>query len=72
MARFKKLFGELNLSTIKKAFINIPNKKSEYNGDNFLKVEAKHWDNGDVSLYIWDAVNHEEIRLGRLKLSKYN
>ena len=67
----KKLFGELNLSTIKQAFTSIPAKKKEYNGENYLKVEAKQWDNGDVSLYIWDAVAQQEVKLGRLIISKY-
>ena len=65
----QKLFGSLSLSGIKKAVNQIPNKVGEYKGDKQLKVNAAQWDDGGISIEIWDAEKKESIKLGNLRIS---
>ena len=65
----QKYFGSLSLDGIKKAVVEIPNKVGEYKGEKQLKVNAAMWDDGNISLSIWDAEKKEEIKLGNLRVS---
>ena len=64
-----KYFGSLSLAGIKKAVVDIPSKVGEYKGDKQLKVNAAMWDDGGISINIWDAEKKEEIKLGNLRVS---
>ncbi len=64
-----KYFGNLSLDGIKKAVVEIPAKKTEYKGEQQLKVNAAMWDDGNISLSIWNAEKKEEIKLGNLRVS---
>ena len=65
----KKLFGNLSLDGIKKAVVGLPNKVDEYKGEKQLKVQAAEWDDGGISISIWDAENKVSIKLGNLRVS---
>ncbi len=65
----QKYFGSLNLGGIKKAVLEIPNKVGEYKDEKQLKVNAAMWDDGNISLSIWNAEKKEEIKLGNLRMS---
>ena len=64
-----KFFGNLSLSGIKKAVTDIPAKVGEYKGDKQLKVTAAQWDDGGISIEVWDAEKKESIKLGNLRVS---
>ena len=65
----KKLFGSLSLDGIKKAVETVPTKIGEYKGEKQLKVNAAEWDDGGISISIWDAEKKESIRIGNLRIS---
>lgn len=65
----QKYFGSLSLSGIKKAVTEIPSKVGEYKGDKQLKVNAAMWDDGNISLSIWDGEKKEDIKIGNLRIS---
>ncbi len=68
-APVKKLFGSLSLDGIKKAVTEVPSKVGEYKGEKQLKVSAAEWEDGGISLTIWDAEKKESIRIGNLRIS---
>ena len=65
----QKYFGNFLIDNIGKAVKQIPNKLGEYKGERQLKVNAAMWDDGNISLSIWDAEKKEEIKLGNLRVS---
>ena len=65
----KKYFGSLSLDGIKKAVTEVPSKVGEYKGDKQLKVNAAMWEDGGISINIWDGEKKEEIRIGNLRVS---
>ena len=68
-APVKKLFGSLSLDGIKKAVTGVPSKVGEYKGEKQLKVTAAEWEDGGISITIWDAEKKESIRIGNLRIS---
>ena len=64
-----KLFGSLDLAGIKKAVVEIPGKVGEYQGNKQLKVSAAQWDDGGISIEIWNGEKKESIKLGNLRVS---
>ncbi len=68
----KKYFGNLSLDGIKKAVTTVPGKVSEYNGDKQLKVTAAMWDDGGISIALWDGETKTEIKLGNLRVSTFD
>lgn len=67
-----KLFGSLNLSNIKKAATEVPSKVGEYKGDKQLKVTAAIWEDGGVSIEVWNGDAKESIKIGNLRLSTFD
>ena len=69
----KKFFGSLSLDGVKKAVLEIPNKvdNNEKYGKQ-LKITAAQWDDGGISIGIWDAERKEEIKLGNLRVSQFD
>ncbi len=65
----QKYFGSLSLPGIKKAVTEIPNKVGEYKGEKQLKINAAMWEDGNISLSIWNAEAKEEIKIGNLRMS---
>ncbi len=65
----QKLFGNLSLDGIKKAVVEVPTKVGEYKGEKQLKVNAAMWDDGNISISLWDAEKKEEIKIGYLRVS---
>ena len=64
-----KYFGEVELDSIKEAIEIKPDALDVYNGKKRLKVEAKSWDNGDISLTVYN--DGKRVVVGRLKVSNY-
>ena len=64
-----KYFGNLSLDGVKKAVVQIPGKLDEYKGEKQLKIQAAAWDDGGISISIWDAEKKESIKLGNLRVS---
>ena len=69
----KKFFGSLSLDGIKQAVLEVPAKvdNSEKYGKQ-LKVSAAQWDDGGISINLWDADNKREIKLGNLRVSQFD
>ena len=68
-APVKKYFGSLSLDGIKKAVTEVESKVGEYKGEKQLKVSAAMWDDGGISITIWNGEKKESIRLGNLRIS---
>ena len=64
-----KYFGNLQTNGLKEAY-NVDSAKSEYNGEPQLKVQAAMWDDGNISITVWDKENKKSIKLGQLRVSK--
>ncbi len=64
-----KYFGSLDLAGIKKAVLEVPSKVGEYKGAKQLKVSASMWEDGGISIDLWDAEKKEAIKLGNLRVS---
>ena len=68
----QKFFGSLNLNQIKKAVVEIETKTDEYNGEKQLKVTAAQWEDGNISIDIYNGDTKETLKLGNLRISKFN
>ena len=68
----KKLFGSVSLDGIKKAVVSIPGKvqESEKYGKQ-LQVQGAEWEDGAISISIYNGETKESINIGRLMLSKF-
>jgi|TARA_R110000751_G_scaffold264578_1_gene363672 hypothetical protein len=69
MAIKQKYFGNLQLDNLGKAVKTIPGKveKTEQYGHQ-IKVKAAMWDDGGITIDIWDAENKVAHKLGKLML----
>ena len=69
----KKFFGNLSLDGIKKAVLELPGKvdNNEKYGKQ-LKVQAAQWEDGGISISLWDGENKVSIPLGNLRVSKFD
>ena len=67
-----KYFGNLSLDGIKKAVTEIPGKRDEYNGEQRLKISAAAWDDGGISIDIYNSETKETIKLGNLRISQFS
>lgn len=65
----QKYFGNISLDGVKKAFSQVPGKVNEYKGEKQLKVSASQWDDGNISIDLWDGEKKESIRIGSLRVS---
>ncbi len=65
----QKYFGSLNLDGVKKAVLEVPSKVGEYKDQKQLKVTAAMWDDGGISLEVWNGEKKESIKLGNLRIS---
>ena len=65
----QKYFGSLNLDGIKKAVLEVPSKVGEYKDQKQLKVTAAMWEDGGISLEVWNGEKKESIKLGNLRIS---
>ena len=72
MGPVKKYFGSLSLDGISQAVKQVSSKVdvSEKYGKQ-LKVSASMWDDGGVSIDIWDGDTKESIKLGNLRVSQF-
>ena len=69
----QKFFGSLSLDGIKKAVVEVSSKVDEHEKyGKQLKVQAAQWDDGAISITLWDAEKKESINLGRLMISKFD
>ena len=64
-----KFFGNLLTNGLKEAF-KVESAKTEYNGEPQLKISAAQWEDGGISIDVWDADNKKSIKIGRLLVSK--
>jgi hypothetical protein len=71
MAIKQKYYGNLQLDNLGKAVKTIPGKvqKSEEYGHQ-IKVKAAMWEDGGITIDIWDAENKVAHKLGKLMLDK--
>ncbi len=71
MAIKQKYYGNLQLDNLGKAVKTIPEKvqKSEKYGHQ-IKVKAAMWEDGGITIDIWDAENKVAHKLGKLMLDK--
>ena len=69
MAIKQKYFGNLQLDNLGKAVRTVPGKveKTEKYGHQ-LKVKAAMWEDGGITIDIWDAENKVSHKLGKLML----
>ena len=69
----KKYFGNLSLDGIKKAVLELPGKvdNNEKYGKQ-LKVQAAMWEDGGISISLWDNENKVSIPLGNLRVSQFD
>jgi len=67
----QKYFGNLQLDNLGKAVKTIPGKveKSEKYGHQ-IKVKAAMWEDGGITIDIWDGENKVAHKLGKLILDK--
>lgn len=72
MAPIKKYFGNINLGGLKKAVSEIPAKVDDYKGEKQLKVSAAMWEDGGISIDIWNGDTKESIKLGNLRVSSFD
>ena len=64
----QKFFGNLLTNGLKEAF-KVDSAKSEYNGEPQLKIQAAQWEDGNISITVWDGANKKSIKLGQLRVS---
>ena len=71
MAIIKKYFGTIQLDNLGKAVRTIPAKvdKTEKYGHQ-IKVKAATWEDGGITIDIWDAENKVAHKLGKLMVDK--
>ena len=71
MAIKQKYYGNLQLDNLGKAVKTIPGKveKTEKYGHQ-IKVKAAMWEDGGITIDIWDAENKVAHKLGKLMLDK--
>jgi len=71
MAIKNKYYGNLQLDNLGKAVKTIPGKveKTEKYGHQ-IKVKAAMWEDGGITIDIWDAENKVAHKLGKLMLDK--
>jgi|TARA_A100000172_G_scaffold63450_1_gene42846 hypothetical protein len=67
----QKYFGNLQLDNLGKAVKTIPSKveKTDKYGHQ-IKVKATMWEDGGITIDIWDAENKVAHKLGKLMLDK--
>lgn len=68
----KRLFGNLSIDGIKDALQKAPEKKTEYKGEEQLKVNAVEWEDGGISIslnYKDAAGEWQRVNLGNLRVS---
>ena len=64
------MFGSISIDGIKEAKSRVPAKfQSHEKYGNQLKVSAVEFEDGNISLSIWDADKKEAIKLGTLMTS---
>ena len=69
----KKFFGNLSLDGIKKAVVEVPNKVDNHEKyGKQIKVSAAQWEDGGISISIWNGEKKEEIKLGNLRVSQFD
>jgi|TARA_R110000744_G_scaffold326736_1_gene432521 hypothetical protein len=71
MAIKQKYYGNLQLDNLGKAVKTIPGKveKTEQYGHQ-IKVKAAMWEDGGITIDIWDAENKVAHKLGKLMMDK--
>tara|TARA_R100000935_G_C2775420_1_gene139449 strand:+ start:400 stop:687 length:288 start_codon:yes stop_codon:yes gene_type:complete len=69
MAIKQKYFGNLQLDNLGKAVRTVPGKveKTDKYGHQ-IKVKAAMWEDGGITIDIWDAENKVSHKLGKLML----
>ncbi|HBY70514.1 MAG TPA: hypothetical protein DEG69_23795 [Flavobacteriaceae bacterium] len=67
----QKFFGNLQLDNLGKAVKTIPSKvdKTEKYGHQ-IKVKGTMWEDGGITIDIWDAENKVAHKLGKLMVDK--
>ena len=69
----KKFFGNLSLDGVKKAVVEVPAKVDNHEKyGKQLKVTAAQWEDGGISISLWNAEKKEEIKLGNLRVSQFD
>ena len=63
-----KLFGNLLTNGLKEAF-KVESAKSEYNGEPQLKISGAQWEDGNITIDVWDGANKKSIKIGQLRVS---
>lgn len=68
----EKYFGNLQIDALNKAMDNIPAKLTNHEkyGKQF-KVQAAQWDDGKITLSVWNSETKETFKLGSLILSQF-
>ena len=73
MAPKAKYYGSLSLDGVKKAVTEISAKVND--SDKYgkqLKVNAAMWEDGNISIDIYNSDTKESIKLGSLRVSKFD
>lgn len=69
----KKLFGSLSLDGIKQAVVQVPGKVETHEKyGKQIKVTASQWEDGAISIDLWDGEKKESIKIGRLMVSTFD
>ena len=67
-----KYWGSLSLDNIGKAVKQVPAKfKDDPKYGKQLTVDAALWEDGNISLSVWDKESKETIKIGNLRLSQF-
>ena len=68
----KKYFGNISLDGIKQTKVELPSKFTEHEKyGNQLSVDATMFDDGGISISIWNKDTEQRIQIGNLRVSKY-
>ena len=68
----QKYWGSLSLDEIGKAVKQVPAKfKNDEKYGKQLQVDAAIWEDGNISISIWDKEKNETIKLGNLRVSQF-
>ena len=67
----KKFFGSFDLEELKAAIVAAQknDELSEYNGKKQVKIGGAQWDDGNISIDIWNKAEKKAYKVGQLRVS---
>ena len=72
-APIKKYFGSISLDGVKQSVVQVKDKVTTHEKyGKQLKVTASMWEDGAISIDLWDGEKKEAIKIGRLMVSTFD